>query len=1606
MAGRRDEELRDLTNVVPTSVAAVAGGAGAAQQQPRAGPTRIILEPDLEDEEGLGHPPPAALGPVPLTDPAAIRALSGAEAEAPAASGGAAPAGTRRFGGLAPLASPVNPNVSGAAPVPMFPDELPSTFWIKHDTPGIHLAPSALAPAPAFEPTAADKELRKLKKDLRRQQLMFFGVISFVMIVGIVALVMGSLYLARKVGQSQIQDGAVGTSSLGDGSVTSDKLQGGSVTSAAIANGTITGDKIADGSVPGNKLFPESVTSAELAPGSITTAKIADEAVTDDKVSSEIETAIVYGRRLNTTIQVTDDGLELGVPGRNFTLTRPDTIGGSATRTTVAGQNSGGLSPGGDLVLRPGSGSPTQSSGTVKIQQWSAAGGQTPARRRLFAEPTSPIGSGGRTAIDVLTIDSDRVLTLDTTATHVKASNGSVTVSSGLGDISVSAAAGTVSIAGNAGVSVASAGAGVSITGSGSDVTIASNTRISGSAPVVSLSATAGILSSRATSDVTVTSSGGDVITNANSDVTTTAALGDVSLTATLGNVHLKSPSATVDLTSATGIVATASTGDVNVQATNGNILETAKNNVGITAQTGKIQLTATANAQGAPSWIETTGLFRKVPNSYQPAANPETLNFETLQHSVQEFIGNPGGLGNDVVVRFGGCAPTYSGMEIILVNSMIGGNNIVVQATSCHEGEQVTLRPKMMGRFVCMGQPTNDRVHCPTSDQLASYTSITIHADNGGVTTTAHDGDISTSTNRNIQLNADLNIGATSTSGNINLQANGGTVGITAATGGSITVNQNDLTLTTGQGAIRSASKGDVNVLSATPVMGSSPSTSLTLDPSGSTTLQNDAGDTVINTPNNNIVVSTKQLRLNGMLTQIPQKVDMTTVGASTYVVDFALAISSTFVFATSGSTPVGDISLNFVNCNNAYSGTTFTVYNDLGTNANLLVSSATCIENTALVIEKGKHGFFTCMSDQIAPASTRLYCTTDNVKASSTTLDLIANNGQLGLSASGPSGNIQGTAAHGVTFTATAGDVDLLAANGQVLASAKTISAQATGSDVSSAQAAIQLQAAGGSVQIQAQGVAPALSGRAALELSAATGAVLVKSAGANVAGMPAIEVQATAGTVQVRSDGLDYVDAALASAKRSAVSIDATQGSVAVNAAGPDVGASGTDAARAAVNIQATTGSAALTGKTGVTITGTAGPVLVHAPGTGAAGAIDITASGNTPNAINVQSQAGGVAVTASGPTGNKISIANINAADADAININSVAGGVAVGAQSSVHVTAAGSASDSIAVTAANGGITGSAKTVQLSSTATGASSLLVHSAGGVTVNADVDPIALTANSLTGKISLTSSAATDNAAVNLLANQGGVTIQANSADPEAIGLKATNGGISANAREKISIVSTNSGSTDAIGLSAENGGITVNAAKNDLTLTASGLSGRVQIVSTDATVADALAAYAVKGGVDIQAYEKLSVLSNAATDTDATLLQSKAGGVTVRAMIGLTAIAEGNAADAIKLDANLAGGIHALAQKGVVIDASAAGNGAIALNALNGGVDITGATDPIRLTASGAMNGKLPSLPLLVPVMRSASRQQVQEEASQPQRMIRSISLQIWNYWIGN
>ena len=155
--------------------------------------------------------------------------------------GGAGPGGLPNEGNYR---GSFGPGAGASGPQsPPRPSALPSVFYLRRDKPGIHLKPSQnRGNGPnKFQPSDADKQVRKLAKDLKKRQWVFFFIMLFLFVLAMIGFVFGAIYIANKVDSDKIKDNTIVTADLNNEATEFLKsVPEGGVTLSSIINGSVT----------------------------------------------------------------------------------------------------------------------------------------------------------------------------------------------------------------------------------------------------------------------------------------------------------------------------------------------------------------------------------------------------------------------------------------------------------------------------------------------------------------------------------------------------------------------------------------------------------------------------------------------------------------------------------------------------------------------------------------------------------------------------------------------------------------------------------------------------------------------------------------------------------------------------------------------------------------------------------------------------------------------------------------------------------------------------------------------------------------------------------------------------------------------------------------------------------------------------------------------------------------------------------------------------------------------------------------------------------------------------------------------------------------------
>lgn len=454
------------------------------------------------------------------------------------------------------------------------------------------------------------------------------------------------------------------------------------------------------------------------------------------------------------------------------------------------------------------------------------------------------------------------------------------------------------------------------------------------------------------------------------------------------------------------------------------------------------------------------------------------------------------------------------------------------------------------------------------------------------------------------------------------------------------------------------------------------------------------------------------------------------------------------------------------------------------------------------------------------------------------------------------------------------------------------------AIGSTTPAAATFTSLTTSGGTVSLGGTSASNfTLTGAVDLTLASSAGSIVVN---AGEAAADAIDLNAASG-------GLDVDVALLASITSTrnnaqAILLEATLGGIDILASGASAGEDiDIVATGSSVNISATENAA-----DSITIVSTAG-------------GIDITAAGAATEDIDITNTAGSIKLTSGEAVADSMVFASSGGIDADAVGQVNIAS--SQNAADSIVITSSAGGIDILAAGAAAGediDIVATGSSVNIESTEDAALAVYLHANGGTS-----ETIRVRADQGTGV-----------ASVDVLSDDGGITLTAGLGSADAINLVTSNagGGIDIDSGTAGFIVDT-TGAFSIDGAAASN--VTTTGAGIDLTL--SSVLGSVLVSSTeDAALAIMLHA---NGGTS----ETIRLRADQGTGVASIDVLSDVGGITLTAGLGT--------ADAINLvTSNAAGGIDVDAgTSGFIVDTTGAfsidGAAASNVTTTGAGIDLT-------------------------------------------------------------
>jgi len=213
--------------------------------------------------------------------------------------------------------------------------------------------------ASAFTPSDTERNIEKLRRDLKRRQWIFFIIVIFLFILGLLAMVFGAIWLAKQVDSEKIAENTIQLNDLNqqttdflrqvpDSSIGTDQLADLAIDVGIFSDDSITGNKLADGSVTSAKIVDGAVVTDEIAPGAVTAAKITDREVTELKLSDAVVEILNNTRDMTELIDTSDEMMRLGVADKDFSITRPL---GPGTDTFFLGQSTETANAGSPLYM-------------------------------------------------------------------------------------------------------------------------------------------------------------------------------------------------------------------------------------------------------------------------------------------------------------------------------------------------------------------------------------------------------------------------------------------------------------------------------------------------------------------------------------------------------------------------------------------------------------------------------------------------------------------------------------------------------------------------------------------------------------------------------------------------------------------------------------------------------------------------------------------------------------------------------------------------------------------------------------------------------------------------------------------------------------------------------------------------------------------------------------------------------------------------------------------------------------------------------------------------------------------------------------------------------
>ena len=417
---------------------------------------------------------------------------------------------------------------------------------------------------------------------------------------------------------------------------------------------------------------------------------------------------------------------------------------------------------------------------------------------------------------------------------------------------------------------------------------------------------------------------------------------------------------------------------------------------------------------------------------------------------------------------------------------------------------------------------------------------------------------------------------------------------------------------------------------------------------------------------------------------------------------------------------------------------------------------------------------------------------------------------------------------------------------------------------------------------------------------------------------------------------------------------------------------INSAGTGAA--AIDLTTATGGILLSAKDDIILTcastTTDDNITIQQTGAFAAG-VDILAAGTGTDAILLSASAGGITLTATGAASGDVVITTVDdfslvATDDITIDGNSAGSIITIGGNNDGNVILIGvddSAADAITIGSVKDTIIIDGIAVTVGDT-TAAAATIIQSGTGDLALTSTDDITLTvATTTSDAIVLTNTAGTnvteDSMAIEIRATAGGINIQSDAAINGDTLVLRVDGGATAD----IMIHNDAGTGTDCINLVADEGGITLdgnqeasswtltaNGAGDDLSLIQDGAADGSIVLTSAGTAANAIDINTSAGGIDIDmaggiAGEDFSIVT--ATSIDFQPSEAVAGQFKVTA--GGT-----HAGDVIELEST---------DGGIMLDANGAANGDVGLNAANDVILTAGGDLTLAVTDTFNMAGAL-------------------------------------------